>query len=78
MSSDRLVAALDIGSAYTTALIAEVTGELPRRPTLKVLGVGTMQELSQSNDPVIREYFQGPRGRAAQEQAAWNQQGRRT
>jgi phospholipid/cholesterol/gamma-HCH transport system ATP-binding protein len=38
----------------------------------KVLGVGTMQELSQSNDPVIREYFQGPRGRAAQEQAAWN------
>jgi cell division protein FtsA len=41
MSSDRLVAALDIGSAYTTALIAEVTGELPRRPTLKVLGVGT-------------------------------------
>lgn len=41
MSSDRLVAALDIGSAYTTALIAEVTGELPRRPMLKVLGVGT-------------------------------------
>ena len=44
----------------------------------KVLGVGTMQELSQSDDPVIREYFQGPRGRAAQEQAAWNQRGRRT
>ena len=41
MSSDRLVAALDIGSAYTTAVIAEVTGELPRRPTLRVLGVGT-------------------------------------
>ncbi len=41
MSSDRLVAALDIGSASTTALIAEVTGELPRRPMLKVLGVGT-------------------------------------
>jgi cell division protein FtsA len=41
MSSDRLVAALDIGSATTTALIAEVTGELPRRPTLKVLGVGS-------------------------------------
>jgi phospholipid/cholesterol/gamma-HCH transport system ATP-binding protein len=31
-----------------------------------------MQELSQSDDPVIREYFQGPRGRAASEQAAWN------
>lgn len=41
MSSDRLVAALDIGSAHTTALIAEVTGELPRRPTLRILGVGT-------------------------------------
>ena len=41
MSSDRLVAALDIGSAYTTAIIAEVTGELPRRPMLRVLGVGT-------------------------------------
>jgi phospholipid/cholesterol/gamma-HCH transport system ATP-binding protein len=38
----------------------------------KVLGVGTMQELSQSDDPVIREYFHGPRGRAAQKQAAWN------
>lgn len=37
-----------------------------------VLGVGTMQELSQSEDPVIREYFHGPRGRAATEQAAWN------
>jgi len=38
----------------------------------KVLGVGTMQELSRSDDPVIREYFQGPRGRAASEQAIWN------
>jgi cell division protein FtsA len=41
MSSDRIVAALDIGSASTTAVIAEVTGELPRRPTLRILGVGT-------------------------------------
>ncbi len=39
-----------------------------------VLGLGTMQELSQSEDPVIREYFHGPRGRAATEQAAWNRQ----
>ena len=38
----------------------------------KVLGVGTMQELSESDDPIIREYFHGPRGRAAQEQATWN------
>lgn len=42
----------------------------------KVLGVGTMQDLSQSDDPIIREYFHGPRGRAAQEQAAWNHGGR--
>ncbi|HUF27141.1 MAG TPA: cell division protein FtsA [Gemmatimonadaceae bacterium] len=40
MNPDRLVAALDLGSAKTTALIAEVVGELPRAPSLKVLGVG--------------------------------------
>ena len=34
-----------------------------------ILGIGTMQELSRSNDPVIREYFHGPRGRAVREQA---------
>jgi phospholipid/cholesterol/gamma-HCH transport system ATP-binding protein len=28
-----------------------------------------MPELSQSQDPTIREYFHGPRGRAASEQA---------
>jgi len=38
----------------------------------RVLGVGTMQELSRSDDATIRDYFQGPRGRAAMEQAAWN------
>jgi cell division protein FtsA len=40
MNPDRLVAGLDIGSAKTTALIAEVEGELPKHPTIKVLGVG--------------------------------------
>ena len=40
MNLDRLVAGLDIGSAKTTAIIAEVTGEFPRSPMLKVLGVG--------------------------------------
>ncbi|HXF93021.1 MAG TPA: ATP-binding cassette domain-containing protein [Nitrospiraceae bacterium] len=35
----------------------------------KVLGIGTMEELSQSADPLIREYFHGPRGRAAREQS---------
>jgi len=37
----------------------------------KVLGIGAMSELSQSKDPLIHEYFYGPRGRAAREQA-WN------
>jgi phospholipid/cholesterol/gamma-HCH transport system ATP-binding protein len=37
----------------------------------KVLGIGTMEELSRSTDPLIHEYFYGPRGRAAREQA-WN------
>ncbi len=37
----------------------------------RILGTGTMQELSRSEHPLIREYFYGPRGRAAREQA-WN------
>lgn len=36
----------------------------------KVLGVGTMQELFQSDNGDIQEYFQGVRGRAARDQAA--------
>jgi phospholipid/cholesterol/gamma-HCH transport system ATP-binding protein len=42
----------------------------------RILGDGTMQELAQSEHPVIREYFYGPRGRGAMEQRtreqAWN------
>lgn len=37
-----------------------------------IVGVGTMTELSRSDDPLVRQYFYGPRGRAAQEQA-WKQ-----
>jgi phospholipid/cholesterol/gamma-HCH transport system ATP-binding protein len=37
----------------------------------KIVGVGTMTELSRSDDPLVRQYFHGPRGRAALEQA-WN------
>jgi cell division protein FtsA len=40
MNVERLVAGLDIGSAKTTALIAEVVGDLPRHPGIRVLGVG--------------------------------------
>jgi cell division protein FtsA len=36
----NLIAALDIGTTKTCAVIGEVTGELPRRAQLKVLGVG--------------------------------------
>jgi phospholipid/cholesterol/gamma-HCH transport system ATP-binding protein len=35
-----------------------------------VRGIGTMQELSRSEDPLIHEYFHGPRGRAAEKQHA--------
>jgi phospholipid/cholesterol/gamma-HCH transport system ATP-binding protein len=38
----------------------------------RILGLGTMQELSGASHPLIREYFYGPRGRAAREQA-WKQ-----
>lgn len=38
----------------------------------RILGMSTMEKLSASDDPLIREYFHGPRGRAAQEQQ-WNQ-----
>ncbi len=35
----------------------------------QVVGVGTMTELAELSDPLIHEYFYGPRGRAAREQA---------
>ncbi|WP_455245745.1 ABC transporter ATP-binding protein [Petrachloros mirabilis] len=38
----------------------------------KVLGIGTMEELSRSENPLVYEYFNGPRGRAAKEQRVWN------
>ena len=34
----------------------------------KVQGVGSMSELSTSDNPAIRQFFDGPRGRAAQDQ----------
>lgn len=40
MNFDRLVAGLDIGSSKTTVVIAEIMGDLPKRPVLKLLGVG--------------------------------------
>jgi len=40
MNMERLVAGLDVGSAKTTAIIAEVEGDLPKHPSIKILGVG--------------------------------------
>jgi cell division protein FtsA len=40
MTSEPIVAALDIGTAWTTALVAAVHGDLPRAPRLKILGLG--------------------------------------
>jgi len=36
-----------------------------------IVGVGSMTELSQLDEPLVRQYFHGPRGRAALEQQ-WN------
>lgn len=38
----------------------------------RVLGIGAMEELSRSAEPLVHEYLHGPRGRAAEEQA-WKQ-----
>ena len=35
----------------------------------RIAGVGTMHELSKSEQPLVREYFYGPRGRGAWEQS---------
>jgi cell division protein FtsA len=45
MTSEPIVAALDIGTAYTTAIVAAVHGDLPRTPTLRVLGVGSTRTM---------------------------------
>ena len=45
MTSEPIVATLDIGTAYTTAIVAAVHGDLPRTPTLRVLGVGSTRTM---------------------------------
>jgi len=40
MIQERVIAGLDIGSAKTTVVIAEATGDMHRQPTIKILGVG--------------------------------------
>jgi cell division protein FtsA len=40
MNQEHVIAALDIGSAKTTAVIAEAIGDMRRQTSIKVLGVG--------------------------------------
>jgi cell division protein FtsA len=40
VNTEQLVCGLDIGSAKTTAVIAEVVGDMPKHPTVNILGVG--------------------------------------
>ncbi|MFN2636216.1 MAG: cell division protein FtsA [Gemmatimonadaceae bacterium] len=40
MNPERIIAGLDIGSAKTTAVIAEAVGDRRNTPSLKILGVG--------------------------------------
>jgi cell division protein FtsA len=40
MIQERVIAGLDIGSAKTTVVIAEATGDMHRQPSIKILGVG--------------------------------------
>ena len=40
MTTDPILAALDIGTSHTTAVVAAVHGDLPRAPMLRILGVG--------------------------------------
>lgn len=51
-------------------LLWQVTDRVAVLGEGKVLATGSMSELSQMDHPTIRQYFDGPRGRAAQEQAS--------
>ena len=61
-----LMSTHDLDLLWRTADRVAVLGEG------RILGIGSMTELAGSGHPLIREYFHGPRGRAAREQA-WKQ-----
>ena len=50
-------------------LLWQVTDRVAVLAEGKVQGVGSMSELSRMDNPAIRQFFDGPRGRAAQDQA---------
>ena len=60
MTSEPIVAALDIGTAHTTALVATVHGDLPRTPRLKVLGVGSTRTMGLRRG-VVSDIEEAPR-----------------
>jgi len=73
---DELVRSLREGLSLTIMMVTHDLDLLWRAADrVAVLGkgriveVGTMTELSHSDDPLVRQYFHGPRGRAAQENA---------
>jgi phospholipid/cholesterol/gamma-HCH transport system ATP-binding protein len=57
-------------------LLWQVTDRVAVLAEGKVQGVGSMEELSRMEAPAIRQFFDGPRGRAAREQAAQQAHGR--
>jgi cell division protein FtsA len=72
MTSEPIVAALDIGTAHTTALVASVHGDLPRTPRVKVLGVGQSRTMGLRRG-VVSNIEEATRSiRAAVEEAARN------
>jgi len=52
--SDALVCGLDIGTTKTTAVIAEMAGDLPRSPQAKIVGVGRSR-LSGMRRGIVRD-----------------------
>jgi phospholipid/cholesterol/gamma-HCH transport system ATP-binding protein len=73
---DELVRSLRDGLAITIMMVTHDLDLLWRAADRvavlgkgSIVGVGTMTELSHSDDALVRQYFHGPRGRAALEQA---------
>ena len=74
---DRLVTSLRDRSGLTIVMIThdlDLLWQVADRVAVlahgKVQGVGSMDELSRMDNPAVRKFFDGPRGRAAEQQAA--------
>ena len=72
MNPDRLIAGLDIGSARTTAVIAEAVGERRNTPTLRILALagGERRASGAASSPTLRRRTRiGGKGRAERRRA---------